>query len=361
MKQLDAYIFWKYIKSFFFVALLLTMIATVFDFSEKIDDFLKQSIPIKQILFDHYLNFLPYINGQIWMLYAMITVIFFTSRMAFNTEIIAMLAAGVSFTRILRPYLIAAGLLSVIYFVANHYIIPIANKGRLNFEHTYISEESERDRMNNVHMFIEPETKIFARYFSKSDTAIRDFMIERFAEDKLVFLLKASKAEWLGPPNRWRLRDYEIRTFNELEETLQLGRNEYIDTTLNLNHQDFVFYENSKQGMTTFELQRFIKRERQRGIGNTQVFEVEMHRRTAEPFTVLILTVIGMAIASRKVRGGRGLHIVLGILLGATYIFLSKFTITFASSDVMPPLLGVWMPNILFTGVAIWLVKIAQK
>lgn len=361
MKQIDQYIFWKYIRSFLFVALLLTMIATVFDFSEKIDDFLKQAIPLREILFDHYLNFIPYINGQIWMLYAILSVIFFTSRMAYNAEIIAILGAGVSFNRILRPYLMAGFLLSGVYFVGNHYIIPLANKGRLKFEHTYISEESETERMNNVHMFIEPGTKIFARHYSKVDTAIREFMLERFADDKLVYLLKASKVEWLGPPNRWRLRNYEIRTFDGVNESLKIGQNQYIDTTLNLNHQDFVFYKNSKQGMTTFELQRFIQREREKGIGNTQVFEIEIHRRTAEPFTVIILTIIGMALASRKVRGGIGLHILLGIVLGAVYILLSKFTVTFATSDALSPLLGVWIPNILFTGIAVWLVRTAQK
>ena len=161
--------------------------------------------------------------------------------------------------------------------------------------------------------------------------------------------------------DKWRLHNYEVRTFNGMKESLYIGKNEKMDTTLDLQPRDFVYYKNQKQGMTTRELNRFIHREQERGIGNTEVYEVEMHERTSEAFTVIILVIIGMAVASRKVRGGMGLHLALGIAIGALYILLSKFAITFATSDVVPPLLGVWIPNLIFMGVAGYLVMNAQK
>ncbi len=361
MKTIDRYIVGKYLRTFFFTAMLFTLVAIVFDFSEKVDEFIRQAIPLNEVLFDHFLNYIPYINGQLWALYALISVIFFTSRMAYNSEIISILNAGISFRRIMIPYLIAGGIISIMYFVGNHLIIPLANKGRLSFEHKYIYPESDRARMNHVHLFIDPETKIFARTFSQVDTNIREFRLEKFEDGKLTRLISASQAEWVGEPNRWRLHNYEIRTFDDEEETFTIGRNKRIDTTLNLRHQDFIYYNNQKQGMTTGELSRFITRERARGVGNTQVYEIEMHKRSAEPVTVLILTIIGMAVAARKVRGGMGLHLALGIGMGAIYIFLSKFATTFAANDAIPTLLGVWIPNLIFSVVAIWLIANAQK
>lgn len=363
MKQLDRYIFGKYIRTFLFAAMLFTAVAMIFDFSEKVDDILEHSIPVSEVLFKHYLNYIPYINGQLWPLYAMISVIFFTSRMAYNSEIISILNAGVSFRRLLWPYLMAGLLLGGIYLFANHVIIPIGNKGRLDFEYAYISGSSDKSRMRNVHMFVEPNTKIYAGQYSKRDTAItRGFQLERFNEqNELVYLLKARKAEFLKPPNHWRFIDYEIRTFDGLEEDFIIGRNKKLDTILNLKHQDFIYYKNQKQGLTTRELLQSIKRDRERGLSDTLAYEIEVHKRSSEPFTVLILTIIGVSVASRKVRGGMGLHLALGIGIGATYILLSKFSITFAANDAINPLLGVWIPNLFFTAVAIYLLANAQK
>ncbi|MEM9846792.1 MAG: LptF/LptG family permease [Bacteroidota bacterium] len=361
MKKLDKYIIGKFLRTFFFTALLFTLVAMVFDFSEKVKYFLEQDIPIKDILLQHYLNYIPYINGQLWALYALISVIFFTSRMAYNSEIISILNSGVSFRRMMLPYLMAGGFVALLYFVGNHIIIPLGDKQRLNFEHTYIYKQSDRGRMNDVHIFLGDDSKIYARYYSKADQSIRNFRLEGFEDGELVYLLKASKAEYVEETNKWRLHNYEVRTFDGMQEGLYIGKNEKMDTTLDLQPRDFVYYKNQKQGMTTRELSRFISREQERGIGNTKIYEVEMHERTAEAFTVIILVIIGMAVASRKVRGGMGLHLALGIGIGALYILLSKFAITFATSDMVPPLLGVWIPNLIFIGVASYLVANAQK
>lgn len=361
LKKLDAYIIKKYLATFFFTVLIFTMISVVIDFSDKVEDFIEEPVTIRQILVEYYLNYIPHINSLLWPLYALISVIFFTSRMAFNSEIISILNAGVSFGRLMRPYLIAATVIAGIHFIGNHFVIPIGNKTRLDFEHTYIWKHSDEGKTNNVHLFTSPTEKVYIKSYRKRDTLARDFRIETFEGEKLVSLIKAQTAEWIGPPNKWRLRNYEIRTFNGLRETIDIGMNKQLDTTVNITPADFVRYANQKEMMPTSELMECIDIERQRGIGNTKVYEIEMHRRSAEPFTIFILTIIGMAVASRKVRGGMGLHLAIGVALGAIYIFMSKFSITFATNDNLSALLGVWIPNIIFSFIAAILVLKAQK
>jgi len=361
MKKLDAYIIGKYLRTFIFVALIFTMIAVVIDFSEKIEDFIKESVTVKQAIFEYYLMYIPFINGLLWPMYALIAVIFFTSRLAYNSEIISVFNAGVSFRRFMVPYLVAAGIIGGVHFLSNHIFIPWANDVRLTFEYATITKGEDEGKVKNVHMFISPDTKVYIRFYSKRDTSASDLRIEQFQDGKLVYMLKAGKAQWLGPPNRWRLSNYQERTFDGMYETLTVGQNQQIDTTINLYPEDFVRYKNFKQMMTSFELRRFIQQETERGIGNTKIYEIELHRRTAEPFTIIILTIIGMAVASRKVRGGMGLHLAIGIGMGALFIFLSKFAVTFATSDNVPALVGIWVPNMFFSAVAVYLISRAQK
>lgn len=361
IKKLDAYIIGKYLKSFVFVALMFTMIALIIDYSEKVDDFIKEAVPTSRIIFEYYLMYIPFINGLLWPLYALITVIFFTSRLAYNSEIISILNAGVSFRRLMRPYLIGAAIIGGIHLLGNHIFIPMANNIRLNFEYATITKDEDYGKVKDVHMFISADTKVYIRFYSKRDTTASDFRIERFKDGELVYLLEANKAQWMGPPNHWRLFNYQERTFDGMQESLKVGLNEQLDTTINLYPADFVRYKNFKQMMTTPELIHFIYSESERGIGNTKVYEIELHRRTAEPFTIVILTIIGMAVASRKVRGGMGLHLAIGIALGAVFIFLSKFAVTFATSNAVPAILGIWIPNFCFTAVALRLIARAQK
>lgn len=361
MKTLDRYIFWKYIQTFLFTMLIFTMIASIIDFSEKVENFIKEPCTREQIFFDYFINWVPYINSLLVPLYALISVIFFTSRLAYNSEIISILNAGISFRRLMLPYLMAGSVIAGFHLYANHFLVPIGNKSRLDFEHKYIWKHSDHGKTKDVHMFIGDSTKVYIRFYSKQDTSARDFRIEEFSGESLVWMLKAEEAEWLGPPNRWRLKNYEIRSFDGEKENLILGRRKNIDTTLNLVPEDFVRYSNQKEMLASPELVEFIEAEKDRGLSNTKNFEIELHRRTAEPFTVLILTLIGMAVASRKVRGGMGLHLAIGIGLGALFIFLSKFSVTFATNQTFPPILGVWFPNIMFGVVAIWLMGKAQK
>ena len=266
-----------------------------------------------------------------------------------------------SFRRLLAPYLVSAAFIAGILLVGNHYVIPNGNKKMLDIVYTYFDKDKDKGKTRDVHMFIAPDTKVYIRSYRKRDSTASDFRVEKFEDNRLAYLIKANLAEWQGPPNHWRLRDYEKRSFNGLEEHLVIGRGQNLDTTLNLSPADFVDYVEQQTMMTTPELRAFIQKKRSRGVGNTEKYEIELYRRSAEPFTIFILTIIGVSIAARKVRGGMGLHLALGIGIGALYIFLSRFAIVFANGQAVPPLLGIWLPNIVFSIVAFYLFSRAQK
>ena len=352
----------KYITTFLFVVLIFTMIASIIDFSEKAKNFIEEPCTWDEILVDYYFGFWPYINALLLPLYALISVIFFTSRLATDSEIISILNAGVSFKRLLMPYMAAASLIAGVHLLANHFVVPIGNKSRLDFEHAYIWKHSDKGKTKNVHMFLGDREKVYIRYFSKKDSTAHDFRIEKFDEDlQLISYLHADKATWVDSTKKWRLRNYEQRTFRKTKEKFAVFKNKSIDTLLNLTPEDFVRFQNQKEMLASPELRYFIEAERGRGVSNTRIYEVELYRRTSEPITIIILTIIGVAIAARKVRGGIGLHLAIGIAIGAVFIFLSKFSVTFAVNNTLPPMIGVWMPNIVFAGVAAYLMSKAQR
>ena len=360
-KELDKYIIKKYLTTFFFVVLIFSLISMIIDFSEKVDDFIEESCTLHEILFDYYINFILWINGLLFPLYALIAVIFFTSRMAYNSEIISIFNAGVSFKRFLYPYMMAALIIASMHIIANHFLIPVGNKKRLDFEHTYVWKYNDKGKTSDVHMFIGPDTKAYIRFYKKTDSLARNLRIERFEDDKLVYLLQAESAKWIGRPNKWRLRNYEVRSFNGLDETILIKDKATLDTTLNFYPEDFVRFLNQKEMLASGKLIDFIAQEKARGVGNIKTYEIELHRRTADPFTIFILTLIGTAVAARKVRGGMGLHLALGIGIGALFIFLSRFSTTVATNDNLSAFVGVWIPNIIFSFVALLLVMKAQK
>ncbi len=361
LKKLDWYIIRKFLTTFFFTVLIFSMISVIIDFSEKVEKFIEEPITKYEILVDYYPNFIIFIAGLLWPLFTLIAVVFFTSRMAYNSEIISIFNAGVSFRRFMRPYLVSAFFIAGLHLIGNHYFIPQGNKKRLDLEHTYISRDNDKGKTRDVHMFVGPDTKVYVNSYRKRDSTARNFRMERYDSNELVYLLKAATAEWLGPPDRWRLRSYEIRTFDGLKESLVVGRGQQMDTTVNLRPGDFVDYTEQQSMMTSSQLSEFIRERKDRGMGNTEKYEIELYRRTAEPFTIFILTIIGVAIAARKVRGGIGLHLAIGVAIGAVFIFLSRFAIVFATGQLLPPLIGIWLPNIIFSFIAIYLVLNAQK
>lgn len=365
MKILDRYIIRKYLGSFFFTAFLFTLIAMVFDFSEKAGQFVEAAkvLSVGEILTQYQLNYIPFINGLLWPLFSLISVIFFTSRLAYNSEIISMLNAGVSFRRILRPYLIAGSLLTIILLFANHLIIPIANKPKLEFERKFIKRESDRlTTGTNMHFFIAPDTKVYLRSYSASDSLGYSFRLEKFSGTTLISMLKANFIEWNKTTGKgWKIRDYEIRTYNDTVEHLEVYPNMQLDTMLNMLPSDFEFYAKKKDLMTTPELQALVDKEKSRGLNPVKVYTNEIQRRTADPFSILILTIIGVSIAARKVRGGMGLHLAFGIAIGSVFVFISKFSIVFSKSPAIPSILGIWLPNLLFLFIALRLLRKAQQ
>ncbi len=341
------------------MALIFSLIAVVIDFSEKIDDFIEEDIPSGAIFWDYYLNYIPFINGLLWPLYALITTIFFTSRMAYNSEIISMIGGGVSFYRLVVPYMFSAAVVAGLHFGANHYLIPEGNKARTNFENTYIWKHNYDNKTKDIHMFLDDSTKIYIRRYSIRDSVGHDFTIEKIKDNQLKSKLIAPRIQWRGKEGKWRISNYRVRYINGMDESLVDGTK--MDTMLAFTPADIERRDNLKEAMTTPELKVFIDRERQRGAENYEKYEVERHRRSAEPFSIFILTLIGLAVASRKVRGGMGLHLALGAGLGGMYIFLSKFSMTFSTNAGLPPQIGVWIPNLIFMTVTLWLIARAQK
>lgn len=361
LKKLDHYIIKKYLVTLLFIVLIFSIIAVVIDFSDKVEKFIEKDCTKKEIIFDYYMNFIPYINSLLIPLYALIAVIFFTSRMAANSEFLSILNAGIPYRRITRPYMIAAFIVTGIQLIGNHYLIPSANKTRLSFEHAYIWTTNDKMKKRDIHMFISPDTKIYIRLYKKSENYATDFRMESFEDGNLVRYLKASKLKWLGPPNKWQLDNYEVREFNGVKESFVISKGAKKDTTLAIAPKDFIRYKRHMEMLSTPELKEFINQEKSRGLGTSQAFEVEVHQRTSEPVTTIILTLIGLSLASRKIRGGLGLNLALGLAIGATFFFLSKFAETFATNLDLHPAFSVWIPNIVFGFIAIYLYLNAQK
>lgn len=346
-----------------------TFIAISIDFFEKIDRFLDADASVMEIITGYFFHFIPWINGLLWPLFTFIAVIFFTSRMAKDSEIIPIFSAGISYKRFLVPYIIAGSFLAFLLYIGNHYLIPYSNKEKNDFEievfklrnrQTTVGS-SNKDR-SNIHFFISPNEKIYANQFRSLDSSLQKFRIEEFNDDgQIVKILKAHYVKYNSDSSTWTMKDYEIRTIDGMNETLKKYKGSTIDTILNMHPDDFIRYTKQREMLSTPELKKFIAQEQLKGVDAAQSYMVELHRRTAHPFTLLILTILGASIASRKVRGGMGYHIALGVILGSLLEILSKFSMTFSSNLGMSPFLGVWFPNIVFMFITAYLISKAQK
>ncbi|MFN8310426.1 MAG: LptF/LptG family permease [Chitinophagales bacterium] len=359
MKKIDWYILKKFLGTFVFILFLLLLITVVIDVSEKIDNFLDGAVPLKEILFTYYVSFLPYIGAMLAPFFVLVACIFFTSQLADRSEIIAILNSGSSFYRMLRPYAAGAFILGGSLWFCNNYLVPYSNKKRLQFEHKYISKYIDNISLN-YHRQIAPETYLFMENYRPSDAAGFKFAIDRFHNSKLVYRLRADKIEWLKNSNNWRLTNWYERTErSELEDVIRVGK--LLDTSFVFKPSDFKYTENVKEEMTTPELTHYIEEMRAGGQNYIEFYEVERYRRTASAASVFIMTLIGVSVASRKVRGGLGWHLVLGIGLSALYEIIGKFSVTFSTNATLPPVLGVWIPNLIFGVLAIYLLKKAPK
>lgn len=358
MTKIDLYIIKKFLGTFIFTILLIVCIVVVFDVSEKISDFIEKEAPIKAIVFDYYLNFIPYFANMFSPLFIFISVIFFTSKMASDSEVVAILASGVSFNRFLRPYIISALILSVVSLYLNNFLIPDANKKRLAFEEVYYRNKF-RNVDHDIHIQIDKHTYIYMTNFVVDLNLGNNFSIETIVDGKLTYKLIADNAKWDSTSQKWSITNYVERHINGLNETIKRGNRK--DTILNLHPDEFKRRNSFVTTMDYFELNTFIEEAKFKGSQQVIHYEVEKQNRMAYPFATLVLTLIGVAVSSRKVRGGIGLHIGLGLLISFSFILFMQISSTFAINSGWSPILAVWTPNIVYGLLALYLIKKAPK
>ena len=358
-KKLDVYIVKKFITTFFVALLLIIGIVIIFDISEKIDDFVSKEAPLKAIIFDYYINFVPYFMNMFSPLFIFITVIFFTSKMAADSEIVAILSCGVSFHRMMAPYIFSATLIAVLSLCLNLFIIPEANKTRLDFETQYIKNRY-KSVGRNVHYQLAPGEFVYAESFSKWNNTAYRFTLEKIEDNKLVSKLSAETAVYDSVKCSWRLKKYFIREYgNDLTDRIRSGKQ--LDTVIDLSVKDFILTDDMVETLTYSELNELIELQQMRGDANVKYALIEKNTRFALPFSAFILTIMGVALSSKKRRGGIGWNIGIGIALAFTYILFLRFSQMFVHAGALPPVIALWLPNIVFIIIASFLYRIAPK
>lgn len=356
---IDRYIMRRFLGTYLFAIALIIVIVVIFDAAEKIDDFLESSASMGKILKDYYLNFIPYFVNQFSGLFTFIACIFFTSKMAYNTEIIAILSSGVSFKRMMWPYFLSALLITVLSLLLNLFLVPEANARRIAFETEYMGKRKSNYE-NHIYRQLEPGTFVYLRGFSNQTKQTDYFAIETYRDGNIVESLEAQHARYDSVTGHWTAQRYFLRSFDGEKETLTF-KSEPLDTAINLTAEELGRTQDLVQTMNSLRLRRFIVQQKAKGSDMVPVFQIEAYSRFAYPISTFILTLIGVSLSSRKVRGGTGLHIGVGITLCFSYIVLMRFTGEFAKGGVLPPVLAIWLPNILYTFIGIYLYRQAPK
>ena len=354
MKKIDWYIVKKFYSTFFFAIMVLAVISCVIDYSEKVDNIVSKKAPLLVVL-NYYKNFVPHITALLFPLFLFIATIFFTSKIAYKSEVIAILSSGVSFRRFLRPYAIGGGFLCLVSLLANHYVIPVANEQRIDFENTYINDGNYKYVSDNLHLGIAKDTYIYLQNFNYGNYTGNRFSAEHMQGTLLKEKLMADYVTYDTVKKVWHLHNVVIRTNDTLKEQIKKIPEmevKYPFTPEDLNKTDAI-----KEALTTPQLDAYIGTEKLRGRENLNFYYIEKHRRTAQPFAGFILTIIGACIASRKIRGGSGFHLALGIAISAVYIMFLQTSTTFATKASLDPLIAVWIPNFIFGGLAYYLYR----
>ncbi|MCX6251892.1 MAG: LptF/LptG family permease [Bacteroidetes bacterium] len=358
MKIIDKYIIKKFLGTFFFSIILLIFIVIIFDISEHIDDFLKHDAPLKAIIFSYYLNFIPHFVNLFSYLFVFIAVIFFTSRMASDSEIIAILSSGISFRRMLFPYMISAVILGLMSFFLGNFLIPYTNRAKLAFERQYIKDQRFFSEMN-IHKQVSPGMYIYFENFNMKNKTGWKFSLEKFDDLELKYKLIADHADWDSIHSKWVLTNYFIHKFSGNKENLRKGAK--LDTVIPLKPSDLNEDIEEVSIMNYFVLEDHIQKKEMRGDPDVIKYKVKKYERIASPFATLVLTLIAVSVSCRKVRGGIGFSLGFGLALTFLYILFMQIFTVFATFGNFPPLLAVWTPNLLFTGVALILVRTAPK
>jgi lipopolysaccharide export system permease protein len=363
IKLIDVYIIRKFLGTFFFCLVLILTLAVVFDFAEKIDNFMEREAPVKAIVFDYYMNFIPYFATLFAPLFVFISVIFFTSKMAVNTEIIAILNSGMSFRRMMLPYFLSATVIAIFTFVLTNFVIPNSNLLRMDFENKYYRTSARRATVENIHRLESKQEfkNVFVYMGSYNPLSNRglNFTIEKIDSGRLMSKLSATSVIFDTTIKKWSASNYYIREIKGNEEVFTRGRQ--IDTTLTFKPDDFSRDPDFVGTMTYRELEDYIDLLRLQGSDELKLFLIEKHRRFANPFAVFILTIIGVSLSSRKIRGGIGMNIGIGLSLSFSYILFLQFASQFSLKGSLGPMLAMWIPNILYSIIALVLYKMAPK
>ncbi|MDL2320446.1 LptF/LptG family permease [Alistipes sp. OttesenSCG-928-B03] len=358
-KILDRYITRKFLGTYFFAIALIIVIVVIFDAVEKIDDFVEMHAPLSEIVFGYYLNFIPYFINQFSGLFTFIAVIFFTSKLAYQTEIIAMLSGGMSFNRLMWPYFLSASAITILSLALSLFIIPPANERRLDFEMKYMKKNRNLRADRNIYRQVSPGTFAYIRDYNMSEHTASFIALEQYEDNKVVGILEAGSAKLDPETRRWTASRYTTRQLDG--ETEVFEQHQKLDTLINIDANEFGRVDKVVEGMSIGRLNRFIKQQKDKGSNMISIFEVERAQRFSYPFSTFILTLIGVSLSSRKVRGGTGLHIGIGITLCFTYILFAKFAQEFAKGGVLPAVISVWIPNVIYALIAIYLYKKAPK
>jgi lipopolysaccharide export system permease protein len=356
---IDRYILKRYLSTFFYAVLLFTLIAIFIDISEKIDDFIKKKPPLSVLIFDYYIYFIPYFMGLFSAVFVFLGTLFFNSKLAQNTEIIAILNSGLPYTRFLKPYLLGSSVLFVVFLFLNTQILPICDKYRLKFEDDWIHDNVQTQN-NNIFNMLDDNNIIHMESFNYKDSVGFNFTLEAFRDGKLIERTFANRLIWNKEKNCWTFEGYVRRLFNPLQKEF-LVKGLKMDTTLKISPDEFIVKTNYVSSMTNPELNEYIRKETEKGNPKVGKYKVELYKRTIVPVSFFVLTLLAVAVSSRKSRGGTGFHLGIGIIVTFVYLLLIQIFNTMGNTGVMVPWVAVWIPTIVFFFVALFLLKRAPK
>lgn len=359
IKKLDWYIIKKFLGTYVFTIALIISIAVIFDFNENVDKFTDNNAPWSAIIFDYYLNFIPYFANLFSPLFVFIAVIFFTSKLAENSEIIAMFSTGMSFHRLMRPYMISAAVIALATFLLGSYVIPKGSVTRLDFEIKY-KKKKQPTSERNVQLQVDSGVIAYIASYNDYNKTGNRFFLDKFEGKQLVSRLSARTIVYdTTMVHRWTIKDYTIRELDGMKENIIKG--EQMDSIINIEPSDFLIQRNQQEMLSSPELKDYIDKQKQRGFGNIKEFEIEYHRRIAMSFASFILTIIGVSLSSKKMKGGMGLNLGIGLGLSFSFILFQTISSTFAINGNMSPIIAVWIPNLLFAVIAAYLYIKAPK
>lgn len=357
LKIIDWFILKKFLGTYFFATMLILAIIAMFDITEKLDAFL--TAPLSETLFDYFISFLPYFANQLSPLFTFISVIFFTTKLAGNSEIIALLSSGVSFNRLMRPYMIGAAVIAALTFALSNYLIPPTNVKRIAYTNKYVRNKKVNTGLD-IQLMASPGVVVYIGRFENSTKTGYRFSLDKFDGKKLVSRLTAQTADYDSTRlYHWTVNNYIIRNFGDTKESITRGIK--LDTVIPIEPRDFLISVNDQETLTTPQLTEYIDKQKKRGVANIKAFEIEKERRYATTAAAFILTLIGLSLSAKKVKGGMGINIGIGLVLSFSYILFSTVTSQFALSGLTSPWLAMEIPNIVYFIIALLLYRRAMR